>query len=104
MNINIDTDGKIEFIYSDDLAQLLEQGAATVTRASHVEPHPNGGGWIADMSPSCADGEGLVLGTNGSWFIDIVSANGDWAIVAPFKTRTEALAAEVAWLQQHRGL
>ena len=73
------TEGRVEFVYSDALAGLLDLGAATVTRASHVEPAP-GGGWTADMAPS----GGPVLG--------------------PFALRAEALAAEVAWLAQERGL
>jgi len=39
------------FIYSDELVELLDEGQATVHRASHVEPDPRGG-WTADMSPS----------------------------------------------------
>lgn len=72
-------DGALRFIYNDGLAELLTLGGSRVTRASHVEPAP-GGGWIADMAPS----GGALLG--------------------PFALRQEALDAEVAWLQQHRGL
>lgn len=71
--------GVMEFIYSDELVDLLDTGVASVARASHVEPAP-GGGWTADMAPS----NGPVLG--------------------PFRTRQEALAKEVAWLHAHRGL
>jgi len=91
MNIRIETDGTLRFIHSDDLSDLMEQGEARITRASHVEPYDGSGGtsfadqhqgvwWTADMGPS----DGPVLG--------------------PFKTRAEALAAEVAWLQENRGL
>ena len=44
-------DGTITTIYDDQLAGLLEEGLASTTRASHVEPNPNGPGWIADMKP-----------------------------------------------------
>lgn len=71
--IVIDPDGTTRFIYSDALAPLLEQGAATIRRASHVEP--DGGGWYADMRPS----SGPVLG--------------------PFRLRQQALDAEVEWLR-----
>lgn len=54
----IASDGTITAVYDDQLAGLLEQGKASITRASHVEPNPNGSGWIADMSPM----GGLVLG------------------------------------------
>lgn len=79
LTINFDDNGNARFIYNDDLAFLLDEGEATVTRASHVEPAV-GGGWTADMSPS----DGPVLG--------------------PFKLRQEALDAEVRWLQENRGL
>ena len=48
-------------------------GEQTVARASHVEPH-RAGGWTADMNPS----GGPVLG--------------------PYPLRSDALAAERAWL------
>lgn len=41
--------GKLTAIYSDEIADLLLEGQATVTRASHVEPE--NGQWVADMSP-----------------------------------------------------
>lgn len=75
-NVIIAPDGTIIFIYSDDLVELLDIGQSDVRRASHVEPVS--GGWTADMSPV----GGPVLLDNGS----------------PFKLRTDALAAEVAWL------
>jgi hypothetical protein len=47
----IEPDGTLIAIYDDDLTSLFD-GKTTITRASHVEPHPDGG-WIADMSPIC---------------------------------------------------
>jgi len=74
--IRIVIDGDhLRFIYSDEIADLLDLGDAVVTRASHVEPAA-GGGWTADMTPM--DGE-TVLG--------------------PYRLRGEALAAEVSWLK-----
>ena len=70
--------GKLTFVYDDALAGLLTEGEATVRRVSHVEPVP--GGWTADMAPV----GGPVLG--------------------PFPLRATALAAERAWLTEHRGL
>ena len=67
--------GEIRFIYSDELISLLDQGNATVKRASHVEP--SDGGWTADLSPV----NGPVLG--------------------PFMKRQEALDAEVKWLKDN---
>ena len=51
-------------------------GPATTVRASHVEPHPDGG-WTADLLPS----GGPVLG--------------------PFPLRSTALAAERDWLTEN---
>jgi len=75
-------DDRLVFIYTDDLAPLLNEGISTVTRVSHVEPfHVDGRhGWTADMTPV----NGPVLG--------------------PFVTRAEALDAEHVWLQEERGL
>lgn len=75
-NLVVEEDGTLTGIYNDDLADLLAQGQATVRRASHVEPAP-GGGWEADMSPV---GGGVLTG---------------------FALRSEALAAEVAWLNEN---
>ncbi len=61
-------------IYSDALEPLLDEGRATIRRASHVEP-ADGGGWTADMSPV----GGPILG--------------------PFRLRADALAKEVEWLK-----
>jgi hypothetical protein len=75
-SITITPEGSINFIYGDDLNELLAEGSPTVTRASHVEPDSRGQ-WVADLSPV----SGPSLG--------------------PFKLRSEALAAEVAWLEEH---
>jgi hypothetical protein len=73
---------RLEFIYNDAVASLLDEGTATVKRVSHVEPSLVDGrhGWTADMSPV----QGPVLG--------------------PYETRAEALDAEHEWLQAERGL
>lgn len=76
MTVTIMPDGTLGFIYSDELQPLLSLGTPTVRRASHVEPNEDGQ-WTADMGPS---GGGLL---------------------GPFKLRSEALAAEVAWLDTH---
>lgn len=87
-------DGRLVFIYSDDAAGLLDEGESQITRASHVEPATSigwdGGGWIADMRPS----RGPIL-------FDGTDARG---VKRAFTTRAAALAAEVAWLREHRGL
>ena len=73
MNLVIEKGGRVRGIYSEviDLAAL---GPSVITRASHVEPDSQGR-WLADLSPV----GGPVLG--------------------PFEQRSEALEAEVAWLE-----
>jgi hypothetical protein len=75
MNLIIEKDGKVRGIYGEaiDLATL---GTPRINRASHVEPDEQGR-WLADLSPV----GGPVLG--------------------PFDKRSDALEAEVAWLEQN---
>lgn len=72
MQLAIRPDGTATAIYGEEIA-LDAIGRVEIRRASHVEPAPDGG-WLADLSPVA----GPVLG--------------------PFTRRSEALAAEVAWL------
>ena len=76
MTLVIAADGSARTLYTEtiDLAVL---GTLTITRASTVEPDPEGR-WTADL--------GLVNGPR----------------LGPFPRRSQALAAEVAWLEAHR--
>lgn len=73
--ITISPQGVVRCLYHErfDLASL---GRVTIERASHVEPDQSGQ-WSADLSPV----GGPTLG--------------------PFAKRSKALAAEVAWLNEH---
>ena len=75
MKILIQPRGVLRWIYDESL-DLWELGRPVIERASCVEPDADGR-WLADLSPV----NGPVLG--------------------PFEKRSEALAAEVAWLEQH---
>ena len=75
MDLVITPTGQVRAIYSEEL-DLAVLGHPVITRASAVEPTPDGR-WTADLSPV----GGPVLG--------------------PFPHRSEALAAEVAWLEAH---
>ena len=75
MQLLITPHGTVVCIYSEEL-DLTPLGSLSITRASHVEPDPNGR-WQADLSPV---GGPLLSG---------------------FATRSEALAAEITWLQQN---
>lgn len=73
MQLLISPEGRVRSIYSEEI-DLGTLGSATITRASHVEPEREGG-WLADLGP--------VGGP----------------ILDGFSTRSEALAAEHAWLE-----
>jgi hypothetical protein len=75
MQLRIEPGGRVTCGYGEaiDLAAL---GPLAIRRASHVEPDAEGN-WCADLAPV----NGPRLG--------------------PFSRRSEALAAEAAWLDQH---
>ncbi|MEQ8788717.1 MAG: hypothetical protein RIC55_20570 [Pirellulaceae bacterium] len=75
MQILISPDGTLRCLY-DETLDLHGLGQLTITRASHVEPDESGR-WRADLAPV----GGPLLG--------------------PFTLRSEALAAELAWLEDH---
>ena len=72
MDLVILPGGTIHAVNSEEI-ELDSLGHAVITRASHVEPDERGR-WLADLSPVA----GPVLG--------------------PFRRRSEALEAELAWL------
>ena len=75
MDLLILPGGSVRAVYGEgiDLAAL---GRPAIARAGHVEPDADGR-WLADLAPVA----GLVLG--------------------PFDLRSEALRAELAWLEAH---
>ncbi|MGA2256175.1 MAG: hypothetical protein ABSG53_16120 [Thermoguttaceae bacterium] len=74
MQISVTPQGDTVFIYNEDFdASFLE--CTTIARASHVEPCE--GEWSADMSP--------VGGP----------------VLSGFTKRSQALAAEVTWLEEN---
>lgn len=75
MQLLIDPAGEVKCIYGETI-ELRSLGELTIARGSHVEPDALGK-WWADLSPV----SGPKLG--------------------PFDNRRFALAAEVAWLEEH---
>jgi hypothetical protein len=75
MHLVVTPQGDVRCIYGEEI-DLRSIGSLEIRRASHVEPTDDGR-WFADLSPV----GGPVLG--------------------PFDHRTEALSAEVSWLEQH---
>ena len=83
MKLYISTCGDCTAIY-DETLDLRELGRSHIRRASHVEPTPDGQ-WTADLAPLA----GPLFG--------------------PFHSRSQALDAEVTWLnesllKQHGGV
>jgi len=74
MQMVIDPCGGVRCLYGEEI-DLHLLGKLSIQRASHVEP--NEGVWQADLSPA----GGPFLG--------------------PFKRRTDALQAEIDWLETH---
>ena len=75
MQLVIQPDGSLKCVYGEAI-DLHALGQVGISRGSHVEPDEHGQ-WLADLSPV----SGPVLG--------------------PFPARSEALEAEVAWLEAH---
>ena len=75
MRLVIKPDGSVRCLY-DEAVDLSSLGSLTIQRGSHVEPDATGC-WLADLAPV----DGPKLG--------------------PFSRRSEALAAERAWLEQN---
>jgi hypothetical protein len=75
MQLVVGPTGRVRAIYSE-LIDLDTLGCPAITRASHVEPD-GAGRWYADLGPVA----GPVLG--------------------PYPPRSQALEAEVAWLEAH---
>jgi hypothetical protein len=75
MQIVVAPDGRVRAIYGEAIA-LETLGRPAIARASVVEPDSQCR-WHADLRP--------VLGP----------------VLGPFPCRSEALAAEVAWLERH---
>ena len=75
MKLRIEADGTVRAIYSETMP-LESLGKPCIERASHVEPGADGG-WTADVTP--------VGGP----------------VLTGFQRRSEALAAEVEWLDRH---
>ncbi|WP_417396013.1 hypothetical protein [Gimesia chilikensis] len=75
MELMITPEATIRCLY-DETLELTALGQPQIQRGSHVEPMVDGN-WMADLSPV----SGPLLG--------------------PFARRSEALTAEIAWLEQH---
>lgn len=75
MQLRVEPDGTIRMLY-DERLDLSPLGTPSIERASFVEPQDSS--WVVDLAPS----GGPILGA--------------------FSKRSEAIQAEIAWLDQHR--
>ncbi|QDU24947.1 hypothetical protein ETAA8_00080 [Anatilimnocola aggregata] len=75
MQLVVTADGDLRFIYAETV-DLRSLGPTVIRRGSYVEPD-TAGNWLVDLGP--VDGPRL----------------------GPFVKRSEALEAEVAWLQEY---
>lgn len=98
VEIFVEADGAVQFVYSDALAALFDGDDLRTSRASHVEPFV-GGGWFADVRP--VGGPVLFANVSLAFAGDVNWLGSLWrpGDVAGFATRQAALDAEVAWLR-----
>ena len=75
MNLIVGANGRVRGVFGEEI-DLATLGTPRITRASHVEPDEQGR-WLADLEPV----GGPALG--------------------PFGRRSEALDAEVSWLESN---
>jgi len=75
-SLSVSPAGQSRCLYTEAI-DLTTLGVLMIARASHVEPLPDGR-WVADLGPV----SGPILG--------------------PFPRQSDALAAEVAWLEANR--
>lgn len=78
--LSITPTGKIEFIHDDDMTEIVSGcGNTRIERASHVEPDTE---------------------NPGTWFVSLLPVGGP--IMTGFTRRSDALAAEVKWIEENR--
>jgi len=75
MELVVESNGAVRCVYAEEV-DLDSLGQVSIRRGSHVEPTQDGE-WTADLSPV----GGPVLG--------------------PYKKRTDAIDAELAWLAEN---
>ena len=75
MKLVIESNGRVRGVFGEEI-DLASLGSPRITRASHVEPDDSG-----------------------RWLADLASVGGP--VLGPFERRSEALEAEVKWLEEN---
>jgi hypothetical protein len=75
MIIRIDPNGQLQMLYCEAF-DFKTIGEPIIRRASHVEPG------------------------DGGWWVDLAISGGP--VLGPFALRSEAIQAEIAWLEENR--
>lgn len=113
--------GEVRHVHSTEASKLTSQLGTpeqkTVRRASHVEPtselRPMACKWLADKADAkliCGGPryieydevkfkQDMLQAFPNSWWADLTPVDGP--VFGPFDTNTEALAAELQWLDEH---
>ena len=100
------TDGDVQFVYADDIKDLMDVGVATNRRASEVEPASGYCRICHGKLDEPSDGMPHEPGDPARWVADMKLSDGPVLdnCGAGFETREDALAAERDWLRLEHGL
>ncbi len=104
MKIIFGADGKARAIYGEEI-DLEEIGPVHLRRASHVEPTTDLSSTAREYLLNKFEDVNQHLATaaeclEGSfWWADLLPVNGP--VLGPFSTRSEALEAELRWLEDN---
>ena len=102
MKIRFDRDGTARTIYGEEI-DLTKLGTVELRRASHVDPTAelteDARIWLLDKNEEMNDHLASASPNNSCWWADMLPMNGP--VLGPFVTRSDALAAEVAWIDAH---
>lgn len=119
ITIFISPGGEVRHVHSTEASQLTAQlpGDRNLRRASHVEPtselRPAACKWLADKAEAKLIGDrpryneydevkfkqDMLQAFPNSWWADLTPVNGP--VFGPYATNTEALAAELKWLDDN---
>jgi hypothetical protein len=102
VKIRFDRDGTARTIYGEEI-DLTKLGTVELRRASHVDPTAEltakARTWLLDKYEEINDHLASASPGKACWWADMMPMNGP--VLGPFDTRSDALAAEVAWIDEH---